>query len=122
MIITEDGVEERTDSLVTPNEGYLREVCAFAIALHRGTGFRLLELRQGELIRHIVVSRPDGNLHGIHGVYTEKQCCLIFFSRPPYEFCLTVEEDLRKIVPVDEIEIIHATKIARGLWPELPWK
>jgi len=120
MISTE--IEEPVEILASPEEQYLREVCAFAIALHRGAGLRLIELREGSILRYVVVSRPDGNYHSIHGVHTEKECCKKFFRKPPYEFHFSTEKELRKIASVDENKIKHATQIARTLWPELPWK
>jgi len=118
--------EESKELLQKMCEGiYLnRESYALAVALHRGTGFPIMGLKEkaSGVIRHAAVETPKGALIDARG-YTVRHD---LFARPfgNLSECNLVgvtEEDLFATGPIHDGSIITASKMAQAIWPELPW-
>lgn len=112
---------------------FLRELCIgtyldgkcyiFAIALHRGTGWPIVGLMDGEIVCHAAVRCPDGMLFDARGPLPEEKFRNHLSVLPPYEEIRTMSEaDLLDIHPTDERGIESTLQIAKRLWPNLPWK
>ena len=105
---------------------YLDGECyAFAIALHRGLGWPIIGLINGDIIRHTAVQSPDGILHDARGVISKNEFAAPFDIVPPHNLVEVSEEKLLRDGETNEIReasIQMARKIAEAIWPKLPWK
>lgn len=97
------------------------ECYAFAVALHRGLGWQIIGLMNGEEIRHACVRSPEGKLHDVRGFITEEEFGNPFLA-PPYELREIEESDLCAVRPVQDGSIKYARIMAENVWPELPWQ
>ena len=89
---------------------YLNGECyAFAIAMHRATGFPMVglvgELQKKTTVIHAAVLNPEGKFFDARGVVSEEEFGKPFGYKPPYRLKQVSEPDLRDIRPVDEHEI-----------------
>ena len=101
---------------------YLEGECyAFAIAVHRGTGWPMVGLIKDGIARHALIRQPDGRLFDARGVVTDEELGEPFSMSAPYEFRNITEQYLYAIRPVTEISIRHARLLAEELWPDVPW-
>ena len=95
------------------------ECYAFALALHRGLGYRLMGLIGGNgVINHAVVAEPDGGYRDIRGVVSPEE------AKKPFSVTSirqVSERELYQQRPIHDRDIVHARKVAETLWPELPW-
>lgn len=98
------------------------ECYAFAIALHHNTGWPIVGLMQGDVIRHAGVRCPDGRLYDVRGPVLEEEFGLPFFVSPPYELRQITEADLYSTREIKQMAIDLASRMAQSLWPDLPWK
>ena len=98
------------------------ECYAFAIALHRGLGWPMVGLKQGEVVRHAAVRSPAGELHDARGFISEEEFGRPFDCSPPYVLCEVSEKDLRAIRIVHSYTIDRARRMAEVWFPMLPWK
>ncbi len=96
------------------------ECYAFAIALHRGTGWPIIGLMNGEEIRHAAVQRPDGLFHDARGAVSEAEFVEPFGGIPPLTLRSLTEKDFEGIHYPHSIHM--ARRLAEALWPELPWR
>lgn len=98
------------------------ECYAFAIALHRNTGWPIVGLIRVDVIRHAGVRCPDGRLHDVRGPVFEEEFGLPFSVPAPYELREITEHDLYAAREIKTMAIDLASRIAQALWPDLPWK
>lgn len=102
------------------------ECYAFAIALHKGLGWPMIGLMDGDVIRHVTVQRPDGKMHDARGFIKEEKFGLgcPFGLKPPYDLKEVTIDDLVRIGEPLEVRantVRRARMIAEAIWPELPW-
>lgn len=96
---------------------------ALAIALSRGTGWPMVGLMEGKVIRHALVVKPGGLLWDARGgVIGEAEIARPFNIKPPYELRPVSEDDLNAIKPIGEAMIESVLRKAQVVWPELPWR
>ena len=105
---------------------YLDGECyAFAIALHEGLGWPIIGLMNGSEIRHAAVRSPDGRLHDVRGVVSEKEFGKPFGLSSLCRLREVTVKDLRRLGESEEVRrrsVAMARKMAEAMWPELPWK
>lgn len=94
---------------------------AFALAMHEGTGWPLVGLMEGEVIRHAGVRAQDGLIYDVRGAYSkiDFSCDYLF---PPHIIRDLTEADLRGAKPIDDMSIRRARRLAEALYPTLPWR
>lgn len=97
------------------------ECYAFAIAFHRLTGWQMVGLMMGNLIRHAAVRNPSGVLFDARGPVSEEKFGKLFGARPPYDLQEIEEKDLLDTRPIMEMNIRRASKWIESLWPDLPF-
>ncbi len=96
-----------------------------AIALFRGTGWPMIGLMVGDIVRHAAVRNPDGiykMFWDARGAVGEEQFGEPFGISPPYILKPVTEKEFTVIKPVSEFAINLALKMSRAVWPDLPWK
>lgn len=114
-----------------PNEEVqrqLRDLCAttfltggasaFAVAMHRGLGWRLVGLRHRGVICHALVEHPHGGYFDARGPVAEAEIGQPFTMPPP--FCLVIIE--AEVLAAKEEHIASARRHAEAAWPDLPWQ
>jgi hypothetical protein len=104
---------------------YLDGECyAFATALHEGLGWPMIGLMDGDVIRHVAATDPNGVLHDVRGPISEKEFGEPFDFRPPYDL---QEVSVGKLVRAGKTKekrvgsVKFARRWAEKLWPTLPW-
>lgn len=101
---------------------YLEGECyAFAIAVHRGTGFSIVGLMEDGIIRHALIRKPNDMLFDVRGIIAEEEIGYPFFMNPPYTLRNITEYDLHAVRRIANMSIIYARLLAEELWPDLPW-
>lgn len=104
---------------------YLDGECyAFATALHEGLGWPMIGLMDGDVIRHVVVRDPDGNLHDVRGLVSEQELGEPFDTSLPHTLReVEVEELVRDREPAERRagSVNFARRMAEKIWPDLPW-
>jgi hypothetical protein len=106
---------------------YLDGKCyAFAIALNRGLRWPMLGLMVPGCTapRHVAVyCSLDQKIYDVRGGFEQHDPHFgkVFGAAPPYTLKSVSEDDLRKVVPVEENTIATARKFAEAIWPEYPW-
>ena len=109
----EGGELERALELI--EQKYLKEYSAFAIALHRALGWKIVGVLDGDKLVHA-------------GLLDEGENCLFDArGRVGGGFCADTlkdmtESELYTLKPTSEAEIGEALQRAKVLWPTLPWK
>jgi len=101
------------------------ECYAFATALHQGLGWKMLGLRQGDTIRHVVVTNTRGKYFDARGFISEEELGTPFGLVPPHDLYEVTENDLGRdgeTIEARECSVRIARQIAEALWPKLPWK
>ena len=102
---------------------YLDGQCyEFAIALHRGLGWPMVGLMQGEVVRHVLVHERKKIYHDTRGRVSLDKMGQPFGIGQPYDLREVSETDLKTIRPVGEHNISTARRLAESVWPDLPWK
>jgi len=111
---------------------YLDGQCyEFAVALHRGLGWPLVGVMSGNpagvIIRHALAQSPDGKFWDIRGPVKKSEIGTPFGIASEPVLQPVTEEDLRKTRKtfghsISDEAIEHASLVAEGLWPELPWR
>lgn len=102
------------------------ECYAFAIALSRNLGWKMLGLMPtgGSAPRHAAVyGALDHKLYDVRGSFKQDDPR---FGEPfgvglPYKLKPITEDLLRKVRPVHENTIAMAQKFAESIWPHYPW-
>ncbi len=94
---------------------------AFAAALHLGTGWPLVGLMDGEVIRHTGVRGKDGLIYDVRGAFTDADFGRDYLS-PPYVIRNISVGDLRRRKPIEVTALRRARRLAEVLYPALPWQ
>jgi hypothetical protein len=94
---------------------------AFATALHLGTGWPLVGLMDGEVIRHAGVRGENGLIYDVRSAFTDEDFGRDYLS-PPYVIRDLSEADLWDTYPIDDEAISQSRRLAEVLYPALPWQ
>ncbi len=111
-----DWLADHADSIYLDGECY-----AFALALHRGLGWPLVGIMQGDVVRHALVQESKETLRDVRGSVSHEEAGIPFGISAPV-FKRIEEADLFNIRPISDASIEMARKYGQTLWPELAWK
>jgi hypothetical protein len=101
------------------------ECYAFATALSEGLAWPMIGLMDGQVIRHVGVKSPEGNVYDARGHISEEVFANGFGLTPPYIVRTVIKEELGRVgesIEVRANSVRLARKLAEAIWPELPWK
>ncbi len=106
---------------------YLDGECyAFAIALSRGVGWKLVGLMSegGTAPRHAAVYTLDHKLFDVRGPIAQDSPLFgqPFGMKPPYTLKPINEAELYRVRPIHDNSIRMAGTRAQAIWPNLPWR